>query len=91
MFVTETWASEGVNVDRLQDFEVGEYDLFLHCKKTWKGGGVFVYVFSLLCTTEVADSMEVNTVEYVLLDMKTGSGKRHRLKEGVFFFTGQEL
>ena len=43
-----------------------------------------MYVFSLLCTTEVADSMEVNTVEYVLLDMKTGSGKRHRLKEGVF-------
>ena len=47
MFVTETWASEGVNVDRLQDFEVGEYDLFLHCKK--HGRVVGYLCMSLVC------------------------------------------
>ena len=51
--------------DSLQDFEVGGYDLLSHCRETWQGGGLFVYVSSLLCTNKVADSMKVNAVESI--------------------------
>ena len=50
-----------------------------------------MYVSSLLCATKVADSMKVNAVESIWLDIKTGSGKRHALWVGVFYRAGNPL
>ena len=86
--VTETWVSEGFNGDRLQDFEIGGYDLFSYCRETRQGGGVFVYVSSSLCATIVANTMKENVVESVWLDIKTGSSKRHTLRVGAFYRAG---
>ena len=47
-----------------------------------------MYVTSLLCATKVADSMEVNAVKSIWLDIKTGSGKRHALRVGAFYRAG---
>ena len=86
--VTETSVGEGFNGDRLQCFEISGYDLFPYCRETRQGGGVFVYVSSLLCATKVVDSMKVKAVESTCLDIKTGSGKRHTLRVGAFYRAG---
>ena len=47
-----------------------------------------MYVTSLFCATKVADSMKVNAVESIWLDMKSGSDKRHTLRVGAFYRAG---
>ena len=80
--------SDGFNGDRLQDLEIGGYDLFSYCREAQQGGGIFGYVSSLLCATVVADCMKENTVESIWLDIKTGSDKRHTLRVGAFYRAG---
>ena len=47
-----------------------------------------MYVTSLFCATKVADSMKVNAVESIWLDMKSGLDKRHTLRVGAFYRAG---
>ena len=73
--ITETWVSEAVNGDRVQDFELAGYNLFSYSRQTRQGGGVFVYVNSLHSATLVSDPSKDDLVESIWLDIRIGKSE----------------
>ena len=65
--------------------------MFLYCRESHQGGGVFVYVNNLLCAIEFIDAYKVAEVESIWLDMKMGSGSRNMLRIGTFYRGGNLL
>ena len=86
--ITETWMSEVINGDRIQDFELAGYNLFSYSRQTRQGGGVFVYVNSMHSAVIVEDSIKNGLVESVWLDVKVGKKDSDNVRLGTFYRAG---
>ena len=89
--ITETWVSEGVYGDRLQDFELHGYNLYSCCREFRPGGGVFIYVNNLYCTTRVSDHFKAKEVESVWIDVKIEARNNRMLRIGALYRPGNLL
>ena len=86
--VTESWVSEVFNGDRLQDFELGGYDMYSYCRDNRMGGGVILYVNTLLSSVKVDDPSKVRSVESLWIDVKAKTSGKDRFRIGAFYRAG---
>ena len=85
--ITETWVSETLYGDILQEFELHGYNMFSYCRDMRQGGGVFIYVNSLYNAIEVEYPLKRKEIESIWVDIRFGAGIGD-LRLGCFYRPG---
>ena len=83
--ITESWINENLLGDRLQDYNITNYDMFVYQRKTKMGGGILVYIKTELRPLVISNFNICEEVESLWVDIHPRINLNSKIRVGAFY------
>lgn len=83
--ITESWINEKLLGDRVIEYDLTGYDMFVYQRETKVGGGIVIYIKNNLRAFEIKHINTCKDIESLWIDMSPGPCKSDNIRLGAFY------